>query len=252
MKDFVRLLSRAAHASTLAAQFLLDVIFPPGDDRMTVRTISHAGLIPFMRPGIVNAEEIDLYKERHTKLEDTSTAESRWQHFPPRIIALLPYPRRAVKACVRQTKFHDNPRAAQLLGNVLARFLHERIDIPHARVVLIPIALSQKRKAERGYNQAERIIRAALETPTLASAGLVRLDTKLLKRLRNTAAQTTLLNEERLANMRQAFVCRGAVNPEHAYILIDDVTTTGATFYAASAALYKAGAQRVLCVALAH
>ena len=211
---------------------LLDLLLPPGDDMLIVRTIRSKGLVPTMRIRVVNAEDAE---------HCAST---------PRIIALLPYPHRAVKACVRQAKFHANDRATRLLGEALATFLRDRIDPRSGSIVLVPIPLSKNRLALRGYNQAERIVDSALGSIS-TEAGFVQ-QRALLKRVRDTLPQTTLANEARAANLVGAFSCIGTIDPRLAYMLIDDVSTTGATFLAAASALHAAGAKRLICVALAH
>ena len=110
---------------------------------------------------------------------------------------------------------------------------------------LIPIPLSKQRYKERGYNQVEAIAQHASKTLSFP------LITHLLKRTRHTAAQTSLGKDARLSNMKNAFAAKD-LDPSPLYIVIDDVSTTGATLSAAVQALTEAGATRVLPLAIAH
>ena len=67
----------------------------------------------------------------------------------------------------------------------------------------------------------------------------------LLRRVRDTAAQSELDAAMRRRNLRDAFaVSAGATLPMHV-VLVDDVMTTGATLHAAALALRRAGVRRV-------
>lgn len=109
--------------------------------------------------------------------------------------------------------------------------------------VIVPIPLHARRFRERGFNQAERIAKVAgtmLHIP-------VRTD--LLRRRRKTHRQVGLERDERLRNLRDAFVVNGTLPAGHTIILLDDVWTTGATLTAAADILHSGGAERVIgCV----
>ena len=121
---------------------------------------------------------------------------------------------------------------------------------------LVPVPLGRQRLRERGYNQSERLARALARRwrrPVL----------DLLARVRETATQTALTPEARLANVAGAFEMRNAEGgtrnnatdfrsafrvPTSAFVLVDDVFTTGATLAEAARALERAGARTVLAV----
>ena len=108
--------------------------------------------------------------------------------------------------------------------------------------LVLPVPLSARRLAQRGYNQAWELARRV--------AALTRLPARadLLLRPWETAHQADLNRSARQSNLRAAFM----VDPRHRaalqgqrVALVDDVMTSGATAREASAALLRAGAAAV-------
>ncbi len=75
------------------------------------------------------------------------------------------------------------------------------------------------------------------------------MDTRALRRLRDTPSQTGLDRRERRRNVAGAFRCRRRV--ARVVWLVDDVVTTGATLSECARVLRRSGARRVvgLCAA---
>ena len=76
----------------------------------------------------------------------------------------------------------------------------------------------------------------------------------VLYKLQDTKPQTTLTDRaERLKNVANSFAVHKDVRLRgRDMIVLDDVTTTGATFAEARRALRAVGARHIMCVALAH
>ncbi|HYE23488.1 MAG TPA: hypothetical protein VEA92_03555 [Candidatus Paceibacterota bacterium] len=200
-------------------QQILDIIFPPKRDALVVRTLSVDDILEHLYPTNVNGA-----------------------------IALLPYRVRAIGALVREAKFNGSVRAWELLAVTLSEYLLEYLGDQHAYeervVVLVPIPLSKKRYRERGYNQVEEVLKRV-------SVPDVRTMPRALKRVRHTKAQTSLTKRSRMENLAGAFYAEAA-DPTYLYMVIDDVTTTGATLHDAVRALTETGALHVHAVALSH
>lgn len=167
------------------------------------------------------------------------------------VTALLPYRAPLVRALILEAKFHENKKSFDLLGTVLADYILSLIEesgFDEKQYVLIPIPLSKKRFRERGYNQVEKVVRAALTSlPPCVS-----LSTTVLKRTRDTLPQTTLSRGKRLTNMQDAFSVSENIDTNCTYIVIDDVTTTGATMQAAREALSVHGVSVSSAVSLSY
>ena len=160
------------------------------------------------------------------------------------------------REAVHALKYGGLPRIATELAAAMVG-----LDVPGLDSgLLIPVPLGRARLRDRGYNQSERLARAL-------GRRWRRPVVDLLVRTRDTAAQTALTPEARLANVAGAFetrnVERGMRNrrpddcsafrlPPSAFqrplILVDDVFTTGATLAEAARALERAGAGTVSAV----
>lgn len=160
--------------------------------------------------------------------------------------AAVSYDDPVVRELVHVLKYKGVRSAAVPLGTLIVR--HLKLAAPQgyfAGAVVVPIPLSAKRKRERGYNQAEAIAKAVAEELRLP------LLPDLLRRVRHTAPQTEVKSrEERLKNILGSFAAENARGKS--IILVDDVTTTGATMSEAVKTLTAAGARRVVAVAAAR
>ena len=114
---------------------------------------------------------------------------------------------------------------------------------------IVPVPLHSSKRGERGFNQAELIVRAATKR---LPPGMEIAD-GLLQRERPTHSQVGLTREERVANMRGAF---RVTDPQRVkgrtVIVVDDVMTTGTTVSECARVLKKAGAERVWAATVAR
>lgn len=116
---------------------------------------------------------------------------------------------------------------------------------------VLPLPLSPQRLQTRGFNQSWLLAQQlARHSHTEAHA-----DARLLLRIRDTRPQSQLLRDERLTNVKGAFM----VDPLRAsqlvgrhVVLVDDVMTSGASIYTAAQALHDAGAAKVTAMVLAR
>jgi len=112
--------------------------------------------------------------------------------------------------------------------------------------VVIPVPLGVARQAERGYNQA------ALLARPIAWNFNWEYNPRALSRTRETRTQVGLNFEQRRENVAEAFqASHVSISGKHV-LVVDDVTTSGATMDACASALEKAGAQQVYGFTLAR
>ena len=106
--------------------------------------------------------------------------------------------------------------------------------------VAVPVPLHRSRLRQRGFNQAELLAR---------QLGLP-VDSRLLRRKKNTPSQTGLSRAQRAANLASAFEVRG--RPPECVLVVDDVYTTGSTLDEVAKTLKRAGVQRVEALTVAR
>ncbi len=197
---------------------LLDLLFPPRPSEREIRHLNQNNIGDLYRPGVHEG-----------------------------MIYLLPYQKDSVKALIQENKFYDNSRAATLLAQTLETWLKTQTA---ETIMLIPIPLSSERHQERGYNQVSHI----LEKVSTNEKVTVRED--LLIRSKHTLPQTDLERSARLKNIAGAFqfIPPRIGLTQKIYVIVDDVTTTGATLRVAKAALtpHLPPYATVICLALAH
>ena len=199
----------------------------------------------------------------------------------------LPYHDAGVRALVWEVKYYANRHALRLCGEVLAEMLmsvaQEEIGTP----LLIPVPMHKTRRRERGHNQTELLCEAALaalgrkesslqkvlgfprfarpdfSSRTFLSASRVfssknvslafQYAPKVLERIKHTHQQQGLPEFKRRRNVYGSMEVREpqTVNGR-VCIVVDDVSTTGATLAEAQRALKAAGARVVQLIALAQ
>jgi ComF family protein len=113
--------------------------------------------------------------------------------------------------------------------------------------VIIPVPLHPKRKRQRGFNQAQLIVKE------LSRLKRIEIVEECLVKNRNTPPQTLLDEEEREKNVSGAFGIKKEENiKEKVVLLVDDVYTTGATIRECSSVLKEAGVKEVRAITLAQ
>jgi ComF family protein len=115
--------------------------------------------------------------------------------------------------------------------------------------IIVPVPLSRKRSAERGYNQAE--VLAGL----VGRHARIRVSPSLLTRVSHTQVHRVGMdNKAREATVAKAFDASAGTTSlaGRNVLLVDDVMTSGATASACAAALKKAGAESVSVLTLAR
>lgn len=148
-----------------------------------------------------------------------------------------------LRTAMHRLKYSRDIALGEVLARPLARMLHQlgwTIDL----ITAVPIGVA--RRAERGYNQA-----TLLALPLALSSGIPFRSHALLK-VRETRSQVGLTSAQRRENVFEAFQARPEMVATRKVLVVDDVTTSGATLEACASALLKAGALQVFGLTLAR
>jgi len=148
-----------------------------------------------------------------------------------------------MRQAIHQLKYRSVRALAAPLAKLLRDYL---ITNPMPAEVLVSVPLHRKRLRERGYNQASLL---AQELGKLVSLPVV--DDCLFRQRHAPPQARTSTVEERQSNVANAFTCHDHRLQGKRVLLIDDVSTSGATLNACATALKAAGAISVWGLTLA-
>lgn len=206
------------------------------------------GFLDTLFPRHKSAQELEVLSapELREKLRPVLTP-------PEGVVSLFSYTDSRVRDLIWEIKYKKNKRlafmCAELLAEPLLDFVYEKKDFyPSSKFLLLPVPTSTKRLRKRGYNQTELIASYLPKMiPNLCYCN------KTLRRTKDTVSQTKRSRSERLTGVQGCFsVFNGNHIKNNVVILLDDVTTTGATLAELKKEISKFEPKEVLCVTVAH
>ena len=162
----------------------------------------------------------------------------------------------SIKKALWLLKYSGKKRLAQTFASILyERILEELADLSimenFRKPILIPIPISKQRRRERGYNQTELICRELIKLDRNKN---FELESNILIKNHETVHQARIKDRrERLKNLAGSFTIKNLEKIKNRnIILIDDITTTGATLNEAKKTLKIAGAKKIVAFTVAH
>lgn len=139
---------------------------------------------------------------------------------------------------IHRFKFEDRHSFAVPIASQMC----SSIKLVDADVITF-VPMSQKAKADRGYNQSEKLARVIGKQFSVKVM-------PLLKKTGKNQRQHDLNAHERIENVKNVFSVCSEVKGLN-ILLVDDIVTTGATLVSCAKELYKSGAKSVECVCFA-
>ena len=149
-----------------------------------------------------------------------------------------------MRQAIHQLKYRNLRALAVPLAELLNDYLTAN-SLPGE--VLVPVPLHPRRLRERGHNQSQRLAEELSNLTNLPVTG----DCLIRKHHTPPQARTATV-EERRSNVTNAFTCVNDRLRDKQVLLIDDVSTSGATLDACAKALKTAGATSVWGLVLAR
>jgi ComF family protein len=162
------------------------------------------------------------------------------------IIYSLGYYDSRLQSILHDLKYNRLKPLAVPLGHKLAEIMAPSIDSLGIDVIL-PVPLHDSRQYQRGFNQAVEIGKAIGQILSIP------LNEDILYATRKTKHQARLPAHEREANVRGAFAVddpEGIITGKN-ILLIDDITTTGATLRENESVLLEASAKKIVTAVIA-
>lgn len=170
------------------------------------------------------------------------------------IYPLFHYKNKTVRAIVWELKYRENILPLEHIGKLMFDEIMDTISDIYifdndARFIICPIPITDKRRAERGYNQSELITRSIIEND---SEHVMLYAPQWLKKIKETPRQSHSESKyDRVMNLLDSFEADSRV--ENFYIiLVDDVVTTGSTMLEARKELLNKGVKDVRGFTIAH
>lgn len=158
-------------------------------------------------------------------------------------------------------KYNGKGYIARKMGDVMFDRMETLIEAALSESLLpfdvvIPVPVSKRRLAKRGYNQSELMARQFVKRwkeYAQETAACPQLETHVLVRQKETTMLRSLNPEERRLALHDAFAVNTALRHRitgRNVLLVDDIYTTGATADACSKVLLDAGASAVYLLTL--
>ena len=158
--------------------------------------------------------------------------------------AAVNYSETAIRQMIWRLKYRGRTGIAFLLARLLHNYL-QNIDLKLKNYLIVPLPLSKERQRERGYNQAALIAKIVAEDFKMEFAE------NLLIRTKHASPQVKAGDwMERKKNVADCFACLKGVEGRN-IMLIDDVTTSGATLNEAAKTLKAGGAKKIIGLVVA-
>lgn len=208
-------------------EIILDLLFPPKCP-FCAKVLDRPGICPKCETALPWTEDTEALREDPGGL---------------RCAAPLWYEDLAREGILRY-KFRGASGLAEPLGELVARCAAEHFSGEFDTVTWVPV--SRRRLRERGYDQAELLARAACrmwETQPV----------RLLEKTAHNPAQSGI--QDAAARRANVLGVYEALEPEtiqgKRVLLVDDICTTGATLTECVRVLKDAGAEDVVCAAVA-
>ncbi len=188
-------------------------------------------------------------KNDFSKFHKSLFHKERW------IFSLWGYQHPKVKKLIRYLKNHNDfllkKEIAEEMKSILINYLSEQQQFSYFKnPIVISVPISHKRFRERGFNQTHLLAKyLAKEINGVYQKNIIKKHT-------TTRKQALIQNrQKRFENIKGVFSAQSQKKhliKNQDFIIVDDLTTTGATLTEIRKVLKKHGARNVIAITIAH
>lgn len=145
----------------------------------------------------------------------------------------------AIRRIILQYKFQEKSYLYKTIVNFLLKN-KKMFEIIKTYDTIVPVPISKKRKRTRGYNQSYLIAK------DIANIVGIKLENRVLFKIKNIIEQSKLNKEDRLENIKGVYEIRNIKRVMNKKILLfDDIYTTGSTANECCRILKKANSDKI-------
>jgi len=145
-----------------------------------------------------------------------------------------------IKKLIRAVKYHNKKDLALYQAQIMFDFW-EKIEDKKEKYTIVPVPIHKKRLKKRKYNHME------LVGKHFSQMTGYEINSSFITRTKNTKPQYKLSKQQREENLKDAFCVNLAMAPSGSILLIDDISTTGATFFEMIKELQKNKVEDITC-----
>lgn len=161
------------------------------------------------------------------------------------LITFSDYENKIISDLIKYGKVFGYRKIFEFFGYVISKEIlkidRKNLEIlKNFKISYIPLHINKAKL--RGFNHTK-----ILGETISKNVGLEIFDG--LIKIRDTKLQTELNYEERLKNLESAFIC--IKKPPNNILLVDDVTTTGATLFECAKTLKESGCKNIIALTIA-
>lgn len=147
------------------------------------------------------------------------------------------------KAAIFRLKFHGDRSVVKPVASFMSRAVHQYYAASRMPDTVIPVPMHRAHERKRGYNQSALLARQIAENLNLSYSD------RLLYKIKRTKKQHDISHRDRKSNLEGAFFAPDpAALHGRRILLVDDICTSGNTFYQCARTLKEAGAAEAVCV----
>ncbi len=147
-----------------------------------------------------------------------------------------------LKTLIQNYKFKNKLKIKSLFAEFLFKYFNKNFG--NKKFAVVPVPSHKRRISKRGYDHINLIAKEFCARADLP------LKTNILFKIKDTHAHFNLNKNQRAKNIRGSFVVKKENYAGESLLILDDITTTGATLGEVISEFKKQGIKNLMCLTL--